>query len=95
MFNLQVSSPCPSSPNVIQAVNGVVSNLFRTPMPRCSTHYASGIQPSFRPNTARCVEFLMNGDHDVGAAHQSALDRPLWNPDARHAGPMRQTQVRP
>jgi hypothetical protein len=93
MFKLQVMAFSVLA-NAIQAVDGVVSGIVREhlrPVLLEALHQAES-NPRSAQMAARCVEFLMDGDHDIGDLH-GALETALESGKARHAGLMRQAQV--
>jgi hypothetical protein len=93
MFNLQVLAMSVLA-NAIQAVNGVVSEFVREhlrPVLIDALRYADA-NPRSAQMAARCVEFLMDGDHDIGELH-GELETAFESGKARHAGLMRQAQV--
>jgi hypothetical protein len=93
MFNLQVLAMSVLA-NAIQAVNGVVSDFVREnlrPVLLEALRHAES-NPRSAQMAARCVEFLMDGDHDIGELHE-VLETALESGKARHAGLMRQAQV--
>lgn len=93
MFNLQVMSMTVIA-NAIQAVNGAVSDMVREhlrPVLLQELRQAES-NPRAAQMAARCLEYLLAGDHDVGEVC-SLLETAEQAGKARHAGLQRQAQI--
>jgi hypothetical protein len=93
MFNLQVTAMTVIA-NALEAVNGAVSDIVRENLRPVLLQELGQAEsnPRSAQMAARCVEFLLEGDHNIGEL-EIVLETALEAGTARHAGLRRQAQV--